>query len=130
MKPEDKFAYASTSGICTMFVSCVGLNIKEDFSNSSSVFFDPIMCASAISGLVVTMPVFIGITLYECYKEHKEKGIPFGKNILFPNVHKRGHGSFYCGYSCKCFRNGLRTGIYWLGYILPSFIEGQIQVGR
>ena len=79
MKPEDKFAYASTSGICTMFVSCVGLNIKEDFSNSSSVFFDPIMCASAISGLVITILVFIGITLYECYKEHKDTGMPFGK---------------------------------------------------
>lgn len=72
MEQADKFSYAITSGICTIFVSCLGEHIYHD-SNKSGIYSEDkyiwgynvdtfIMFSSAITGLILMFVVYIAMT--------------------------------------------------------------------
>ena len=65
MEQADKFSYATTSGICTIFASCVGGHMYHD-SHKSGIYSEDkyicgyysdtfIMFSSAITGLMRSM---------------------------------------------------------------------------
>lgn len=92
MEQADKFSYATTSGICTIFVSCLGGHIYHD-SNKSGIYSEGkyiygynadtfIMFSSAITGLVLMLVVYMVMTAFECYKESLKSNVPFGKAFI------------------------------------------------
>ena len=92
MEQADKFSYATTSGICTIFASCVGGHIYHD-SNKSGIYSEDkhicgydadtlIVFSSALTGLVLMLVVYIGLTAFECYKVSKKSNSSFGKTFI------------------------------------------------
>ena len=78
MEQADKFSYATTSGICTIFVSCLGGHIYHDSNKSGTYSEDNYICgynadtfimfSSAITGLILMLIVYIVMIVFECYK--------------------------------------------------------------
>lgn len=92
MEQADKFSYATTSGICSIFVSCLGGHIYHD-SNKSGIYSEDkyiwgynadtfIMFSSAITGLILMLLVYTAITAFECYKESKISKVSFGRLFI------------------------------------------------
>lgn len=88
MKPDDKFAYSFTTGFVTTFVSCMGGGIYHESLKGDSYSeeykhicgYDAnsfIFASSAITGIVMMLLVFTGITAYESYKESQESECSF-----------------------------------------------------
>ena len=92
MEQADKFSYATTSGICTIFVSCVGGHMYHD-SHKSGIYSEDkyicgydsdtfIMFSSAITGLMLMLIVYVAMTAFECYKESKVSNASFGRVFI------------------------------------------------
>lgn len=92
MEQADKFSYATTSGICTIFVSCVGGQMYHDSNKSGTYSEDKYICgydadmfimfSSAMTGLLLMLIVFVGMTAFECYKECKKSHASFWKTFM------------------------------------------------
>lgn len=92
MEQADKFSYAITSGICAIFASCIGGHIYHDSNKSGKYFEDKYICgydagtfimfSSALTGLVLMLVVYMGLTAFECYKVSKESNSSFGKTFI------------------------------------------------
>lgn len=92
MEEADKFSYATISGICTIFASCVGGHIYHDSNKSGISSEDKYICgcdadtfimfSSALTGVVLMLVVYISLTAFECYKVSKETNSSFGKTFM------------------------------------------------
>lgn len=92
MEQADKFSYATTSGICTIFASCVGGHMYHDSHKSGINSEDKYICgydsdtfimfSSAITGLMLMLIVYVAMTAFECYKESKVSNASFGRVFI------------------------------------------------
>lgn len=100
MEQVDKFSYATTSGICTIFASCIGGHMYHDSNESELYSVDKRICgydadtfimfSSAMTGLLLMIIVYAGITAFECYKEYKNTNVPFWKTFVANIFSKEG----------------------------------------
>lgn len=95
MEQANKFSFATTSGVCTIFASCLGGHIYHD-SNKSGIYSENkyicaydadtfIMFSSALTGLILMLVVYTAITAFESYKKSVESKVSFWK-VFVANI--------------------------------------------